>query len=809
MQTELGCVVDTLPGLVWTALPDGRIDFFNLRWCEYTGLDAAEACGSAWQAAVHPVDLAALLQRWQAILASGEPGEMEARLRRFDGAYRWFLLRTSPLTDASGKVVKWCGISIDIDDRRQSEDATRARESRFHSIVDGIPALITLMAPSGELEFVNRQVVEYFGAPFEELRAWPTGDTFHPDDRAGLRAAWKRSVGTGEPFDFEGRRRRADGVHRWFHVRGFPLRDAEGRILVWYLLHTDIDDRKRTEALLAGEKRVLEMVAGGDSMPAILEALCRLVESTATGCHCSVVLVDQSGTRLEHGAAPSLPASFIASIIGRPVNAESGPCAMAAYLNEPVVATDLTSETRWDSYGWCPMAMAHGLRSCWSTPILSRAWKVLGAFAIYYDQPGSPAPLHQSLVERFKHIASIAIERTQNDTALKQSEAFLAETRRTTSTGGFSKRVATGEIIWSKEVYHIFEFDPAVPVTLDLIKTRIHPDDIPSFQDMLDRQQRGIDYDHDYRLLMPDGAVKYLHVVAHATRDRDGQLVYIAAVQDVTQRRLAEEALARTRSELARVARVSSLGALTASIAHEVNQPLSGIITNASTCLRMLAADPPNVDGARETARRTIRDGNRASDVITRLRALFSKQDAAAEAVDLNEAARKVIALSLNEIQRSRAIFRQEFADGLPPVTGDRVQLQQVILNLLLNALDAMSGVEDRPRQLFIRTECGDDDRVRLTVQDSGVGFELLSAERLFEAFYTTKRGGMGIGLSVSRSIIESHNGQLWAAPNHGPGATFTFSIPRRPDNVKGVPSLGAIWTSAVKDAQSVMRTSR
>ncbi len=333
---------------------------------------------------------------------------------------------------------------------------------------------------------------------------------------------------------------------------------------------------------------------------------------------------------------------------------------MAAYSNQQVVAPDLQSETRWAKSAWCPMAMAHGLRSCWSTPIASRAGKVLGAFAIYYDQPGPPRPLHQNVVERFKHIASIAIERMQNDAALKRSEAFLAETRRITSTGGFTKRVATGEIIWSDEVYRIFDFDPAAPLTLERIKSRVHPEDLLSFQDMLDRQHRGSDYEHDYRLLMPDGSVKYLHVVAHATRDQDGELVYIAAVQDVTQRRLSEEALAKTRSELARVARVSSLGALTASIAHEVNQPLSGIITNASTCLRMLAANPPNVDGARETARRTIRDGNRASDVIARLRALFSKQDAAAEPVDLNEAARKVIALSLSEIQRSRAILRQE-----------------------------------------------------------------------------------------------------------------------------------------------------
>ena len=221
--------------------------------------------------------------------------------------------------------------------------------------------------------------------------------------------------------------------------------------------------------------------------------------------------------------------------------------------------------------------------------------------------------------------------------------------------------------------------------------------------------------------------------------------------------------------------RVMTMGELTASIAHEVNQPLAGIITNANTCLRMLAADPPNVDGARETARRTIRDGNRMSEVITRLRALYSKKDATTEPMDLNEAARDVIALSLSELQRNRVVLRLELADDIPLVAGDRVQLQQVILNLLRNASDAMSGINDRPRRLLIRTERDEGDRVRLTVQDAGVGFDPQAVDRLFKAFYTTKNNGMGIGLSVCRSIIESHHGRLWATPNDGPGASFSF----------------------------------
>jgi signal transduction histidine kinase len=196
----------------------------------------------------------------------------------------------------------------------------------------------------------------------------------------------------------------------------------------------------------------------------------------------------------------------------------------------------------------------------------------------------------------------------------------------------------------------------------------------------------------------------------------------------------------------------------------------------------MLSAEPPNVEGALETGRRTIRDANRASEVITRLRALFSRKGPAYELVDLNEAAREVIALSMSRLQRNQVVLRTELAGDLTPVRGDRVQLQQVILNLFLNAADAMSDVEDRPRQLVIKTQPEQGDRVRLTVQDSGVGVDPQSAERLFETFYTTKSSGMGIGLSVSRAIIENHQGRLWAAPNDGPGAAFSFSIPCRPE---------------------------
>ena len=370
-------------------------------------------------------------------------------------------------------------------------------------------------------------------------------------------------------------------------------------------------------------------------------------------------------------------------------------------------------------------------------------------------------------------------EQKRAEKALRRSEAFLTEGQRLGQIGSYSWRVATGEITWSEQLYRIYELEIGKPVTLELIRTRVHPDDLTLYEKMVEQAPNGgKDFEWQYRLMMPDHSIKYLQAVARATRDQDGQLEYIAAIQDVTARHLSEEARDKARSELAHVARMMSLGTLSAAIAHEIDQPLSGIVTNASICQRMLTASPPNIDGALETARRTIRDASRASEVITRLRSLFNRKETATESVDLNEATREVIALSLSGLQRNAVVVRAELADNLPPVTGDRIQLQQVVLNLLRNASEAMSTVDDRPRHLVITTDRDERDRVRLSVKDVGVGFDPEAADRLFEGFYTTKNDGMGIGLSVSRSIIEGHHGRLWAAKNDGPGSTFSFCIP-------------------------------
>jgi C4-dicarboxylate-specific signal transduction histidine kinase len=258
-----------------------------------------------------------------------------------------------------------------------------------------------------------------------------------------------------------------------------------------------------------------------------------------------------------------------------------------------------------------------------------------------------------------------------------------------------------------------------------------------------------------------------------------------------------EETLRQAQNDLAHVTRVATLNAMTASIAHELRQPLSGIVTNANTALRMLAAEPPNVAGAAETARRTIRDANRASGVITRLREMFSNKLPITELVDLNDAARDVIAIAASELQRRGALLQTDLTDGPTLVSADRVQLQQVILNLLLNAADAMDGIEDRPRSILIRSKLERDGAVQLEVRDAGTGFNPDAVETLFEAFHTTKEEGMGVGLSICRSIVESHGGRLWATLNEGPGATFGFSIPSTAIEAPGAGGPGSAGESA------------
>jgi PAS domain S-box-containing protein len=615
-QRESRLIVDNIPGAVALLSATGDVEVVNRQLLEYFGQTLEELRQWGTNGTVHPEDLPHVAEVFTRSIESGSPYTIAQRFRRSDGAYRWFENSGFPLRDDAGRIVRWCVLLTDIDERKQAEDALKRSERELKLIIDTVPALAWSARPDGAADFFNQHYLDFIGLSAEQAGGWGWTAAVHPDDSSGLAATWQRILASEAPGEAEARLRRTDGEYRWFLFRANPQRDELGRIVRWYGVNTDIEGRKRAE------------------------------------------------------------------------------------------------------------------------------------------------------------------------TELRRAYDSFADAQRLSKTGSFITDLVAEDHKWSEAAYRIFGFELGTRITVQRVKDVIHPDDRRSFDEVIARGLSGVDVHFAFRVVTSEGGVKHVRGVAHVIEQVEGRPIFVGALQDVTETVVAEEALNRARSELAHVARVAALSALTASIAHEVNQPLSGIITNAGTCLRMLDADPPDLDGARETARRTIRDGNRASDVITRLRALFSKREFMLESMDLNEATQEVITLSRSDLQRNRVTLRPDLADDLPSVIGDRVQLQQVVMNLLLNGAEAMREVNDRARELTIRTEREPGDRVRVSVRDTGVGVDRASMEKLFDAFYTTKHGGMGIGLSVSRSIVERHHGRLWAEPNDGPGATFVFSIPCDPARV-------------------------
>ena len=475
-EDHLRLVIDTIPAMVWTKLPDGSADFLNQRFREFTGFSVEGGLGEGWLQAIHPEDRASSVDEWRAAFATGKPFEFEARLRRADGEYLWFLLRGAPLRDEAGKIVKWFGTTTDIEDRKRAEEQSRA-------LIDAIPQQIWSGPPDGSLDFCNARWRSYMGFTQEELQGEGWQGMLHPDDRERVLNAWRESVMNGTPYEQEERHRGADGQYRWFLARGVPLRDAEGRIVRWYGTNTDIEDRKRTEA------------------------------------------------------------------------------------------------------------------------------------------------------------------------ALQEAEANLA-----------------------------------------------------------------------------------------------------------------------------RVTRVVALGELAATIAHEVNQPLAAIVTNGNFCLRELAGGRQNFEKLREAVAEIVNDGTRASAVISGIRAQLKKGAPERAELDINEVIQDVARLLRNELSRNRVSLRTDLAADLPRSFGDRVHLQQVLINLIINGIDAMRTLTDRPRELHIKST-KHPDVVLVQVQDSGRGLDPDQVGQVFEPFFTTKPEGIGMGLSISRSIVESHGGRLWAESS-ATGALFQFTLP-------------------------------
>jgi len=396
------------------------------------------------------------------------------------------------------------------------------------------------------------------------------------------------------------------------------------------------------------------------------------------------------------------------------------------------------------------------------------------------DHRRAEAALRESERQLRKARDELETKVAERTAELQRSEAYLAEAQRLSHTGSFGWEVFSGKLYWSEETFRIFERDPAHQPTVDFVLQRTHPQDRAVVQQTIDRARqyrRALDFEH--RLLTTDGQVKHVHIVGHPAFDEAGNLVeFVGSVMDVTERCRADQ----ERQAIAHVNRITTMGQLTASIAHEVNQPLAGAVSSAHAALHWLEAQPPNLEETRQSLAAIIADGNRAAEILQRIRNLVKRAPSRNDQLDINELILEVIALARSEVQRSGVSLQTRLAPDLPLVEGDRVQLQQVMLNLILNAVEALTGVSEGSRDLLISSEDGGADGVRVAVQDSGPGLIPESVDRLFEAFYTTKPTGTGMGLAICRSIIEAHGGRLWATANEPRGAVFQFSLPPERD---------------------------
>jgi C4-dicarboxylate-specific signal transduction histidine kinase len=474
----------------------------------------------------------------------------------------------------------------------------------------------------------------------------------HPEDQDRTIDDLERAIRAGTSVEAHFRVVLPEGTTRYMYGTGHPVVQPFGDTGEFVGILMDVTERKRAVALREGESRILEMIARDARLEEILDSLVRVVEAQFAGLLCSVLLLDEDGQHMRHGAAPSLPEPYTKAIDGLCIGPKAGSCGTAMYRRKPVVVTDILVDPLWEPYRG--VAEVYGLRACWSTPILESSGRILGSFAMYYREPRSPSVAESRALEMATHLAGIAIERR----------------------------------------------------------------------------------------------------LARAERER----------------------LRQAQADLAHINRVTTMGELTASLAHEIKQPITAARTDATTCLRWLERDQPDLEEAREAAERMIKDVTRAADIINSISMLFKKDALQREFLDVNELIREMIVLLRSEATRYSLSIRTELAEDLPEVMADRVQLQQVFMNLMLNGIDAMKETTGGG-ELSIKSE-SDDGQLLISVSDTGVGLPTEQTEQIFRAFFTTKDNGTGMGLPITRSIIESHGGRLWVTDTSGRGATFQFTLP-------------------------------
>jgi PAS domain S-box-containing protein len=667
--------------------------------------------------------------------------------------------------------------------RKHAEKDLGASEKNYRLLVETASDAIVSMDDKGAILFANPAIATVFGYDPTELIGKPL-TVLMPEYMRELHVSgFRRYLATGQrhinwqgtelialrkngeefPVEVSFGELARDG-HKVF--TGF-LRDISKRKQAEKALREAMDERARISAF---REEIGVALSHQEDLRGILRNCAGAVVRHLDAAFARIWTLSDNGSELELQASAGMythldgPHSRIA--VGQ------HKIGLIAQERKPHLTNDTQNDSRVSNKDW---AAREKMVSFAGYPLLleDRLVGVMGMF--------SRKPLTETTVEALSFAAGIiaqGIERRRAEEALRLSEAFLAEGERLGQIGSYYWSVATDRIEWSDELYRIYEFEIGVPLTLELIRTRVHPQDLSLYEKMAEKARTGgEDFEWQHRLLMPDQTIKYMHSVAHANRDQDGQLEYMAVIQDVTERKRSQEALDRARSELAQVSKLTMMGEMAASIAHEVNQPLTAVVSNSSACLRLLAKSSLEPEVLRRALEEIVADGTRASSVIARIRAFIKKEPAEKNELNINEVIQEVLVLAGRELNENQVLLEHELRSDLPSVMADRVQMQQVLLNLIMNSIEAMAAVTNRPRLLWVHSRIGDSGDVLVAVSDSGTGFGS-EADRVFTPFFTTKATGMGMGLSISRSLIEGHGGRLWATPNSPHGAVFSFTLP-------------------------------
>lgn len=542
-------LIEAMPQMVWTAWPDGYTDFFNQRWYDYTGMSVEQSLDWSWQLAIHPDDLQRCLARWTGAVQTGQTYEIEYRLRRgSDGAYRWHLGRALPLRDRSGAIVKWFGTCTDIDDQKRAEAMIRDSRERLNLVVRATNDAIWDWDLVTNVVTWNEATSRLFGYHDDTIRTttnwWRTH--IHPDDQARVYGGIHATIDCGQQsWQDEYRFRRADESYAYVLDRGYVIYDQAGRPARMIGAMTDLSKRREAEALVSGQKRLLEMIALGAPLTDVLNALALLIEEQSSGALCAILLLHESGEYLTYGAAPSVPASYKQAVEHIPVGQNLGSCGSAVFLREQVIVTDIANDPRWD--GYAELAVGHGLRACWSTPIMSSLGEVLGSFAMYYREPRGPTLFDQHLIEIATHISGIAIERTRTGDALQNALQRLTFHVENTPLGLIEWDQHFRVLRWSQGAERIFGWQAHEVLGKSPNEWQfVYSGDVELVANVIAQMMGGVERRTvtTNRNFTKDGRVIHCVWYSSALLDSAGNPVSVLSlVEDVTARRQAEESL--------------------------------------------------------------------------------------------------------------------------------------------------------------------------------------------------------------------------------------------------------------------------